>query len=45
MRGAVTCMALALAIVIGATFGAAYGVASFFALVALIAFAFAGEDR
>lgn len=39
MKGAMTCMALALAILIGANLGTAYGVASFLALVGLIAMA------
>lgn len=36
MRGAMTCIALALSILVGARFGAAYGFAAFFAMVGLL---------
>ena len=39
MRGAMTCIALALAILVGARFGAAYGFAAFFAMVGLLSMA------
>ncbi|MBQ6649826.1 MAG: hypothetical protein IJM67_01090 [Atopobiaceae bacterium] len=39
MRGAMTCIALALAILVGANLGAAYGFAAFFGMVGLLAMA------
>ena len=43
MRGAMTCMALAVSIMVGRSYGAAAGFAAFFALVAIIALAFDEE--
>ncbi|MBR2683293.1 MAG: hypothetical protein IKE22_08520 [Atopobiaceae bacterium] len=39
MRGAMTCIAVALSILVGARFGAAYGLAAFFGMVGLLAMA------
>ena len=44
MRGAMTCIALALAILVGANLGTAYGFAAFFAMVGLISMAGPGDD-
>ena len=44
MRGAMMCIALALAILVGARFGAAYGFAAVFAMVGLISMAGTGDD-
>ena len=44
MRGAMTCIALALSILVGVRFGAAYGFAAFFAMVGLISMAGPGDD-
>lgn len=44
MRGAMTCIALALAILVGASLGTAYGFAAFFAMVGLLSMAGPGND-
>lgn len=44
MRGAMTCIALALSILVGANLGAAYGFAAFFAMVGLLAMT-EGDDQ
>lgn len=44
MRGAMMCIALALAILVGANLGTAYGFAVFFAMVGLISMAGPGDD-
>ena len=44
MRGAMMCIALALAILVGAKFGAAYGFAAFFAMVGLLSMGGPGDD-
>ena len=44
MRGAMMCIALALAILVGARFGMAYGFAAFFAMVGLLSMGGPGDD-
>ena len=44
MKGAMTCIAVALSILVGANLGAAYGFAAFFAMVGLMAMADAHDD-
>ena len=39
MRGAMTCIVVALSILVGKTFGTAYGFAAFFGMVGLMAMA------
>lgn len=41
--GAMTCIALALAILVGANLGTAYGFAAFFAMVGLVAMTEGGD--
>lgn len=44
MRGAMTCIAVALSILVGANLGTAYGFAAFFGMVGLMAMADAHAD-
>ena len=44
MKGAMTCIVVALSILVGKAFGTAYGVAAFFAMVGLMSMADAHAD-
>ena len=43
MRGAMTCIALALSILVGAMVGTAYGFAAFFAMIGMLAMTDGGD--